>query len=115
MEPTATIFEEIMYPVAAYLPIHAEDSTGNEEVPDWSQSYLNPKNRIERLDEIKNPKWRMDGAEPDGTRFFAVPNFAIGKAPLRIDVFIPNGKDVPAILRNVLRPEKAMLLESDKI
>ncbi|KAF2630583.1 hypothetical protein BU25DRAFT_325240, partial [Macroventuria anomochaeta] len=69
----------------------------------WGVSMLNPKNRVESLTPHKHATWRLDGVDPDGTRFFAYPESAIGRPPVRIDVFIPGQQDHPVELRTILR------------
>lgn len=70
----------------------------------WSLSPLNPQSRINSLDSPTDAAWRFDGMHRDGQRLFLVPRFAVGKPPLRIDVFIPPPEDVPRQLWDVLRP-----------
>ncbi|PMD45738.1 hypothetical protein L207DRAFT_525084 [Hyaloscypha variabilis F] len=113
MEPTPDIYDLVMYPTAAFKPT-IQPEIIDSEIP-WSESYLNPKNRIETLDPLPNARWRIDGGEADGTRFFTVPCFALGRPPLRIDTYIPLPQNIPNTLRNVLSPFSAMLVGDHNI
>jgi hypothetical protein len=118
MEPTAGMFHAVMYPTAAFVPTLPPESepysstTGSQS---WENSYLNPKNRIDSLTPVQNPSWRIDGGEADGTRFFAVPSFAIGQPPLRIDTYIPDPADHATELRDILKANAAMQFESSQL
>src|SRR5438045_1219723 len=50
-----------------------------DDVP-WGESQLNPKNRIDSLDELPNAGWRIDGCTAFGTQYFALPLF-LGRVP----------------------------------
>ena len=117
MEPTVGIFHAVMYPTAAFAPTLAPDPEPYSSLSgsqSWENSYLNPKNRIDSLSPVQNPSWRIDGGEADGTRFFIVPSFAIGQPPLRIDAYIPDPADHAPVLRDVLKANSAMQVESSQ-
>jgi hypothetical protein len=118
MEPTPGIFHAVMYPTAAFWPITPPDLKENPSLTisqSWEKSYLNPKNRIDSLAPVQNPSWRIDGGEADGTRFFTVPSFAIGRPPLRVDTYIPDPADHAPELRDILKASSAMLCESSQL
>jgi hypothetical protein len=112
MELTPSVISRVVHPTAAYVessmynnPIGSEAvPKQDEQVPvPWSESQLNPKNRIDSLDEVVNPKWRIDGCTGMGTQFFTIPLFFNGGlVPMRIDTFIPEWDKCPTILRDLL-------------
>lgn len=57
--------------------------------PTWEQSILNPKNRIDSLEPLPNPLWRIDAVANNGTDFFIVPLFMESFPYLRIGLHIP--------------------------
>lgn len=81
----------------------------------WDQSYTNPKNRINNLSKLRSGKWAIDGSSPVGTRFFAYPDFARGKPPLRIDAFIPEMNHEAGCLSDILRPTSTIFVENRHI
>ena len=113
MEPSTAMFDAVLNPTAVYS---SSLLRWDEDLPvapsSWESSYLNPKNRIESFSPRKHPKWRLDGVDVDGTRFFAVPTFALGHTPLRIDVYIPGQDEYSFQLRQVLQSGSTMLLRS---
>ncbi|KAM0342492.1 hypothetical protein ACHAPU_009465 [Fusarium lateritium] len=109
MDPTPTNISTFMYPTAVFTrnpPMEPEVVS-----VDWSKSTLNPKNRINSLEPLPQCDWIIQGADLAGTRWFAVPNFAIGKPPLRIDVHVPELFNTPGYLRDVLEPNSPMFGE----
>ncbi|KAK1832994.1 hypothetical protein QBC39DRAFT_255371 [Podospora conica] len=122
MEPTSSMFESIMYPTGLYQTgplrdpgLDLTDACSESELHERSQT--NPKNRINSLELPKgiHMQWRIDDADADGTRFFAVPEFALGKPPLRVDVYIPDQLHHPPGLRGVLESHRAMLVGGRKL
>ena len=111
MEPSIEIFDTVLNPTAAFSPTPGFRQDINSE-QSWETSYLNPKNRIDSLTPVKHPTWRIDGVDVDGTCFFAVPTFALGSPPLRIDIHIPDQNEHPPALRTVLKSGSVMLLKS---
>ncbi|XXG99225.1 hypothetical protein Hte_005562 [Hypoxylon texense] len=59
--------------------------------------------------------WIIDGGNDAGTRYYAYPYFARGRPPLRIDVYVPDPKQQPPALRDVLRPVSHLFTGSPKI
>ncbi|EPE08271.1 hypothetical protein F503_01054 [Ophiostoma piceae UAMH 11346] len=68
----------------------------------WTQSQLNPKNRIDSLAPMSQPLWRIDGSAGFGTQFYAYPLFLDGPPPMHIDVFVHEGASYPAVVRELL-------------
>jgi hypothetical protein len=112
MELTPSVISRVVHPTAAFVessgcdsPIGSEtEQKEHKPVPvPWSESGLNPKNRIDSLDEVLTPKWRIDGCTGMGTQFFTIPLFFTGNlVPMRIDTFIPEWEKCPPELRDVL-------------
>lgn len=97
IHPTAAFCDESVWKqAAATAAIHDA-----REIP-WEESLLNPKNRIDSLEPLKKPLWRIDGCTAFGTQFYAVPLFMESIPPFRIDVFIPEPATLSPELRNVL-------------
>ncbi|KAM0434003.1 hypothetical protein ACHAPT_003947 [Fusarium lateritium] len=105
MEISDEVFDSILTPTAAQW----NTPSPNQAIGDWETSSLNPKNRVDSLQPPKSSRWRFEGIEPSGTRYFIVPEFAIGKPPLRIDVFVPRYRDQPKELRQHLRSNLSVL------
>ncbi|OCL13460.1 hypothetical protein AOQ84DRAFT_415049 [Glonium stellatum] len=106
------MFDAVLNPTAIYGSPLLERDEDTLASSNWESSYLNPKNRVESLSPPNHPKWRLDGVDVDGTRFFAVPTFALGHPPLRIDVYIPSQDQYPASLRQILQQSSTLLLGS---
>ncbi|KAI1131701.1 hypothetical protein F5Y10DRAFT_285641 [Nemania abortiva] len=105
MEPSSEMFETIMYPTAAFpSPVPRVEGVSS----DFDNSALNPRNRLNSLVLPKDLQWRIDDGDVDGVRFFAVPLFAIGKPPLRIDVYIPGQSLHPVALKQTLDSHKTL-------
>ena len=114
MEPTISTFAQYMYPTAIYASSARQRSTSPD---DSSQSglnlILNP--RIEDLHPNGTIAWQIDGGEFDSAQFFAIPNFARGRTPIRADTFIPESDNHPPFLRDKLQSNSSMLLESTHV
>ncbi len=123
MELTPSAISRVVHPTAAFVdlsryhnPIGSEIEPSQDEPVPWSESELNPKNRIDSLDEVVDPKWRIDGCTGMGTQFFTVPLFFKGNlVPMRIDTFIPELEKCPAKLRNVLELGTAFHLKDARV
>jgi hypothetical protein len=112
MELTPSVISNVVHPTAAFVdlvnyksPPGPGPSRESEEkqLVLWSDSELNPKNRIDSLDEVLNPRWRIDGCSGLGTQFFTIPlYFNDNLVPMRVDTFIPEWGKCPVNLRNVL-------------
>lgn len=84
MEPSTSLLSTVLEPTAALLP-NTESSP--KDVP-WGLSYCNPRNMVKRLSLADSCDWVYFGGDMNGSRFFVAPRFAIGRSPLRIDVFV---------------------------
>ncbi|OAA68490.1 Protein kinase-like domain protein [Niveomyces insectorum RCEF 264] len=73
----------------------------------WNHSQLNPKNRIDSLEPLSRPLWRIDGSAGFGTQYYAHPLFLTNLPPMHIDVFIHEGASYPPTLRALLDLDKA--------
>ncbi|EQL02208.1 hypothetical protein G6O67_001680 [Ophiocordyceps sinensis] len=108
MELSQQSIHDVIHPTAAFSDV-GPASTATEapstpwpaEVP-WSTSSLNPKNRIDSLDPLAHPLWRIDGCTAFGTQLYAVPLFVDPIRPYRVDVFIPEPATLPEELRKLL-------------
>lgn len=113
MEPTPTNIAVYMFPTAVCTPNPLPEVRSSLEL--WSQSTLNPKNRIDSFELLPAQTWKIDGGNLDGTRFYAIPNFARGRPPLRIYTYIPEIENTPEHLRDTLQTNSSMFLESHNI
>lgn len=114
MEPTANNLGIFLFSTALCTrnpTPEAEPSSHNN----WSESYLNPRNRVNSLAPLKVRRWTIDGSSTIGIRFFAFPDFARGSPPLRIDTFIPDINQEPGYLRDTLRPNSPMFVENSLV
>ncbi|KAK0705663.1 hypothetical protein B0H67DRAFT_389061 [Lasiosphaeris hirsuta] len=119
MDLTSDIFSDILSPLAAFVrhdvaprttpsPGTRARETEDPHMSDagnWKTCPLNPQSRIDSLTSRVSPAWRVDGVDVDGRRVFAVPVFALGAPPLRIDVYLPPVEEYPYWLKDVLKPE----------
>ena len=114
MDPTANNLGIFLFATA----ICTRNPPPEEEPPSestWSESYLNPKNRINSLSKLKIQRWTIDGSSPIGTRLYAYPDFARGGPPLCIDTYIPDINQEPGYLRDVLRPNSPIFVENGRV
>ncbi|KAK0746282.1 hypothetical protein B0T18DRAFT_327317 [Schizothecium vesticola] len=99
---TASI-HDVIHPTAAFsrcaLPVQP---TSTAETDLWFESQLNPKNRIDSLDTIHNPLWRIDGCTGLGTQYYAIPLFLGSIPPMRFDVFVPEEAGSCPLVRRLL-------------
>jgi hypothetical protein len=106
MELSEQSIHDVIHPTAAFSEITGYgDSFTNSASPglvDWTDSTLNPKNRIDSLDTPAEPLWRIDGCTAFGTQFYIVPLFLRDMPPMRVDLFIPEPSKIPPYLRSVL-------------
>lgn len=106
MDLTPEAVLRVIEPTAAYAelfepPNIAVNKRKQAEVV-WNESRLNPKNRIDSLDEVVNPRWRIDGCTSFGTQFYTIPLFFGELHPMRVDTFIPEPSRIPLALRQQL-------------
>ncbi|KAK4153398.1 hypothetical protein C8A00DRAFT_33882 [Chaetomidium leptoderma] len=106
MELNLASIYNVIHPTAAFSrnsPLAKHWVTAPLEGVPWTESQLNPKNRIDSLDYPLEPLWRIDGCTGLGTQYYVVPLFLSDMPPMRFDVFIP--EEVAAaspILRELL-------------
>jgi len=110
MELSSKIFDQTFGPLACVQRLGEEAESTERVRPriEWPTSLLNPKNRIDSLTPKLDPGWILHGVDVTGTRFFATPVFAIGKRPMRIDVYIPPTEEHPQDLRDLLHSDAAI-------
>lgn len=88
----------------------------NDFGTEWSQSSLNPCNRVDGSYEVKSAFWRMDGCAGQGRRFFATPVGMSPQIPVRrIDVVIPPQSEYPNALRRSLEVGEAFNLSGNAL
>lgn len=118
------VIERVMYPISAFFTpmvtqedCQARSNVGHADVTSWEISQQNPKNRVDSLTPMMPSTWRIDGAQADGHRLFILPDFAVGKAPMRIDTYLSDQDeyDLPPELRSVLRPHLMMCVKSRQV
>lgn len=103
MELSWSVLEELGGTSAAFLPTTSYGANIAKKPISWESSNLNPKNRIDTLDPLQEPKWRIDGCGLAGRQVFVTPSF-LGHniLPLRIDMFLPDQTEIPESLRDSL-------------
>lgn len=113
MDPTAYNFGKYLFPTAIYT-----DSNDPKDVIEPTRILVSG-NASSPFPCNSNQKsglcWAIDGGEADGTRFFAIPNAARGRAPLRIDTHIPPSYEHPKGLRQALKSDSSMFLPSTEV
>jgi hypothetical protein len=118
IEASTAIRDHVLNPTAVYSQIESWDRVLGDNAStstSWDESFQNPKNRIDSLTPSQNLSWHLDGVDPEGVRFFAYPTFALGKPPLRIDVYIPGQQDHQPQPRRVLRSTSAPFIHGSRI
>jgi len=119
MELTPDAIARVVHPTAAYVSaLHVSSALcleSDDTLTSWNDSPLNPKNRIDSLDKVLIPKWRIDGCTGCGTQFFTVPLFFTKLSPMRIDTFIPEQSRHPKFLRNILGLDTAFHMKDSRI
>ncbi|KAK1691649.1 hypothetical protein BDP55DRAFT_270721 [Colletotrichum godetiae] len=110
MDLGSDIIHDIIHPTAAFTDIspseveHHDSGIPHRLPPadDWERSQLNPKNRIDSLDPLPNPLWRIDGCTGLGTQFYVLPTFLHSTPPLRLDAFVPEQSTQTPEIRQLL-------------
>ncbi|KAK4656470.1 hypothetical protein QC762_310490 [Podospora pseudocomata] len=119
MELSSTVVIDVLTPLAVYQlqkPVEQHSkSPENEDTARGQNLAWNRDDLIRSLTPSVDPKWRIDGVDIDGRRFFALPLFAIDKQPVRIDVWLPPFEEYPLELRSILKPEEAMYTPRDQL
>ncbi|KAH8590974.1 hypothetical protein B0O99DRAFT_280621 [Bisporella sp. PMI_857] len=103
MELSGSLLDQLLEP--SFIFRQRRDFVRNflsyDEGRTWGVSHLNPKNRIDSLEQPRGCSWRIDGATQYGTQFFtALERYRV---PLRIDAFIPDQMEHPYPLRPALQ------------
>lgn len=120
MDFSFELIHDVIHPTAAFSGLDEgrssqdERSSGNDSGSgeiSWDNSQLNPKNRIDSLEPLSRPLWRLDGSTGFGTQYFAIPLFLSGIAPMRIDVFIYEAAMYPPPLRRLLDLDRAFSIK----
>lgn len=108
MELSSKVIHDVIHPTAVYAQRPLRDEAALDVAaaeapqPAWDESQLNPKNRVDSLEPLASPLWRIDGCTGLGTQFYAVPLFLDALPPMRFDVFIPEEAASRPVLRNLL-------------
>jgi hypothetical protein len=117
MDLTPDAINQVIHPTAAfytYTPPTTLTPTDVDSHPlTWSESILNPKNRIDSLAPVAKPNWRIDGAAENGTQFYTVPLFT--RSAIRIDTFIPALTQVPVQLQRALQLRTTFAARDERI
>lgn len=114
MELNSKAIHDVIHPTAAFVQRETQPDTCSwnptSKLPaaPWDKSQLNPKNRIDSLEPLDNPLWRIDGCTGLGTQFFAVPLFLDDAYPMRFDVFISEKVASSRLLRDLLDLDAAL-------
>ena len=103
MELNSDSIHDVIHPTAAFSerPVYTSPLENATPSP-WSESQLNPKNRIDSLTPPKDALWRIDGSTGLGTQFYALPLFLKDMPPMRFDVYIPEAASKDKLLRELL-------------
>jgi hypothetical protein len=123
MELNSENVARLLYPVAAFEgssttsvgASHNDGAIAQFKPAIWEASMLNPKNRIDSLEEPSNAKWRIDGSAGMGTQFYTIPIFLRRPIPMRIDAFIPERKDIPISLHQALEIGSAFYVRGPRV
>jgi len=112
MDLSFRTIHDVVHPTAAFASEPEGKSDGADGDPregsnSWELSQLNPKNRVDSLDDLQNPLWRIDGSTGLGTQFYATPLFLADIPPMRLDVFIYEGASYPPLIRSLLNLDQA--------
>jgi hypothetical protein len=110
VHPTAA-FVDLLEPVEGLIFA----ASGDVDHTLWEDSQLNPKNRIDSLDEVQNPKWRIDGSTGLGTQFYTIPLFFDKLYPIRVDTFIPEQSRHSQTLREILDLDAAFHYKNSSV
>jgi hypothetical protein len=113
MEPSAHKFATFMSPAAVYA---TPESKQRSKAKDVDASVISLQSSADRASHPQAIiRWSIDGGEADGTQFFAIPDFARGQAPVRVDIYIPDAEYHPPQLRRALQSDSPMHLESKSV
>ncbi|KAI0543510.1 hypothetical protein F4679DRAFT_568504 [Xylaria curta] len=95
MEPLPNMIEYLLGPAIVHIPSDPAVHESRGSRSSWETSNQNPKNRIDSIKESK-ADWRIFRADFVRGKMFAVPAFAIGRPPLRVNVVFGPKVDLEA-------------------
>lgn len=111
MDLSPDTISSVTHPTAAFIPRDTVTpvSEWNATIPpaSWEDSQLNPKNRVDSLDPLPDPLWRVDGCTSFGSQYYVVPIFMHPITPLRIDCFVPELSTQSRQTRDLLELDRA--------
>ncbi|KAJ9164821.1 U-box domain-containing protein 33 [Coniochaeta hoffmannii] len=117
MELNSNVFSQVLSPLAIYAneidSEHARNGGSNERVSSPFRQPC-PQGTTNGHAGRNLPKWRLDGVDLDGIRFFAVPTFAVNTPPMRVDVYLSPVEEHSECVRQALKPEEAMYTTNKK-
>lgn len=105
MDLSSATIRDVIHPTAIfYQPFHPSPNNNLHEplAPQWNDSQLNPKNRIDSLTPPKQSLWDIDGCAALGTQFYVVPLFLEYVPPTRCDVLISEDATDSPLIRRLL-------------
>lgn len=103
MELSQQAIHDVIHPTAAFHQSSRHNITiVPEDTVSWETSYLNPKNRINSLDPVPYPTWRIDGCTAYGSQYYVIPTFLGPLSPLRLDLYIPELTTLSPAIRRAL-------------
>ena len=114
MDPSIDLVLAIANPTRSESSHASRSKDDMTQVP-WNNSALNIQHRVDSLQPLPNPIWRVDGCEVDGAHYFVTPNFMLGRAPLQIDTYIPQRSSLPAALRDALQIDLAVFTSHGQV
>jgi hypothetical protein len=93
-----------------------QSSEKNTSSHHWERCFSNPLNKLDSIQPLAEPRWRIDGCCGRGTQFFALPVFPSSKLiPYRMDVFIPDQAKHPGPLRSLLQSGEAFYTQDSSV
>ncbi|KAI0869536.1 hypothetical protein GGS24DRAFT_149177 [Hypoxylon argillaceum] len=95
MEPLPSMIEYLLGPAIVHIPLNPAVHESRGSRSSWEISNQNPKNRIDSVKESE-ADWRVFRADFVRGKMSAVPAFAIGRPPLRVDVVFGPKVDLEA-------------------
>jgi hypothetical protein len=113
MDLSASLVSTLWHPHGAFKALEVDSTEwpasahgapcATSKIP-WSTSAVNPATRVDSIDPLPHPSWRIDGSANQGLSFLAVPIFLFPDLiPRRIDVFIPDQRKHSPTLRETLQ------------
>ncbi|KAF3932538.1 hypothetical protein ABW20_dc0102437 [Dactylellina cionopaga] len=95
MDLTSASYPATLDATAVYFPsLHYDNSDDHTHVEDDLGSYLRLQNQPPVSDDGKKTGWQVHGVSYGGNRLSCLPESAIGKPPLRIDIYVLEPSDM---------------------